>query len=89
MSARIDLTPATEQPGTSSCDCYDLLRAAAGGEFIGLPAALRGWLDLPEKTIATLLVPVSAFCDTSWQAAPATLDERKTPAVTGRTPRSI
>jgi hypothetical protein len=35
-----------------------------------LPAALRGWLDLSEKIIATLLVPVNAFCDVSRQAAP-------------------
>jgi RimJ/RimL family protein N-acetyltransferase len=91
VSARIDLTPATEQVGTSSYDCYDLLRAAARGEFIGLPAVLRTWLDLSEKTIATPQVPVSAFCDTSWQAAPAAtaLDERKTPAITGRTKGSI
>src|SRR5271165_5942151 len=91
VSARIDLTPAAEQAGTSSYDCYDLLRAAARGEFIGLPAVLRRWLDLSEKTVATLLVPVSAFCDTSWQAAPAAtaLDERMTPAITGRTRGSI
>ncbi len=68
VSARIDLTSATEQ---AEADSYDLLRAAARGEFIGLPAALRGWLDLSEKIIATLLVPVSAFCDSSRQAAPA------------------
>lgn len=82
VSARIDLTPATEQTGTSSYDGYDLLRAAARGEFLGLPAALRGRLDHSEKTIATLLVPVRAFWETSWQAAPAAtaLDERKTPA---------
>jgi RimJ/RimL family protein N-acetyltransferase len=71
VSARIDLTPATEQAGTSSYDCYDLLRAAARGEFIGLPAVLRGWPDLSEKITATLLVPVSVFCDASRQAAPA------------------
>ncbi len=70
VSARIDLTAATEQAGTFSYDGYDLLRAAARGEFIGLPAVLRGWLDLSEKIIATLLVPVRAFCDTSQQAAP-------------------
>jgi hypothetical protein len=70
VSARIDLTAATEQAGTFSYDGYDLLRAAARGEFIGLPAVLRGWLDLSEKIVATLLVPVSAFCDTSRQAAP-------------------
>jgi RimJ/RimL family protein N-acetyltransferase len=70
VSALIDLTEATEQPGTSSCDSYHLLRAAARGDFIGLPALLRGWLDLSEKIIATLLVPVNAGCDTSQQAAP-------------------
>jgi len=69
VSARIDLTKATEQAGTSSYDGYDLLRAAARGEFIALPAVLRGWLDLSEKIIATLLVPVRAFCDTSLEAA--------------------
>jgi len=62
VSARIDLPSAAagqaEGPGY---DGYDLLRAAARGEFIGLPAVLRGWLDLSEKVIATLLVPVSAF----------------------------
>ena len=46
----------------------DVLKAARG-EFIGLPAVLRGWLDLSEKIIATLLVPVSAFRDASRQAA--------------------
>jgi RimJ/RimL family protein N-acetyltransferase len=71
VSARIDLTAAPEQAGTSSSDGYDLLRAAADGEFIALPAVLRGWLDLSEKIIATLLVPVSAFCDTSRDAASA------------------
>ena len=61
----------TEQPDSSGyVFCYELLRAAARGEFIGLPAVLRGWLDLSEKIIATLLVPISAFCDTSQQAAP-------------------
>lgn len=65
VSARIDLTKAAEQASTSSHDGYDLLRAAARGEFIALPAVLRGWMDLSEKIIATLLVPVSAFCDTS------------------------
>ena len=69
VSARIDLTAATEKAGTSSYDGYDLLRAAARGEFIALPAVLRGWLDLSEKIIATLLVPVRAFCDTSREAA--------------------
>jgi RimJ/RimL family protein N-acetyltransferase len=62
VSARIDLPPAAGQPEVSGYDGYDLLRAAARGEFIGLPAVLRGWLDLSEKVIATLLVPVSAFC---------------------------
>ena len=72
VSARIDLTAVTEQPDSSGyVFCYELLRAAARGEFIGLPAVLRGWLDLSEKIIATLLVPISAFCDTSRQAAPA------------------
>ena len=61
VSARIDLPPATEQADTSSYDGYDLLRAAARGEFLGLPPVLRGWLDLSEKIIETLLVPVSAF----------------------------
>ena len=56
------------QPGTLSYDTRDLLRAAARGEFIGLPVFLRGWMDLSEKIIATLLVPVGAFCDTSGQA---------------------
>ena len=44
-------------------------RRGARGEFIGLPAVLRGSLDLSEKIIATLLVPVSAFHDASRQAA--------------------
>jgi len=70
VSALIDLTKTTEQPGTSGYGVPDLLRAAARGEFIGLPAALRGWLDLSGKIIATLLVPVSALCDASRQAAP-------------------
>jgi RimJ/RimL family protein N-acetyltransferase len=69
VSARVDLTAATERKGAFSHDGYDLLAAAARGEFIGLPAALRGWLDLSETIIATLLVPVSAFCDTSRPAA--------------------
>ena len=77
VSARIDLTAATEQAGTFSYDGYDLLRAAARGEFIGLPAVLRVWLDLSEKIIATLLLPVRALCDTSRQAAP-------TPTASGR-----
>ena len=68
VSARIDLPAATEQPGTLSYDAHDLLRAAARGEFIGLPAVLRGWLDLSEKITTPLLVPVSAFCNTSRQA---------------------
>ena len=70
VSARIDLTAAAERAGTSgsdSYDSYDLLRAVARGEFIGLPAVLRGWLDLSEKIIVTLLVPVSAFCNASRQ----------------------
>jgi RimJ/RimL family protein N-acetyltransferase len=67
VSAEIDLTRAGEQADTSG---YDLLRAAARGEFIGLPAVLRGWLDVSEKIIATLLVPVSAFCDASRRSAP-------------------
>jgi RimJ/RimL family protein N-acetyltransferase len=70
VSARIDLPAAAEQAGTSGYDCHDLLRAAAQGEFIALPAVLREWLDLTEKIIATLLVPVSAFCDNSREAAP-------------------
>jgi RimJ/RimL family protein N-acetyltransferase len=61
VSARIDLPPAAEQAEASRYDGYDLLRAAARGEFIGLPPILRGWLDLSEKIIETLLVPVSAF----------------------------
>jgi RimJ/RimL family protein N-acetyltransferase len=70
VSARIDLGAATDEAGTSRYDGYDLLRAAARGEFIGLPAVLREWLDLSEKIIASLLVPVSAFWDASGQAAP-------------------
>ena len=62
VSARIDLTPGAEQADTSRYDGYDLLRAAARGEFTGLPPVLRGCLDLSEKIIDTLLVPVSAFC---------------------------
>ena len=61
VSARIDLPPSAEQADTSRYDGYDLLRAAARGEFIGLPPVLRGFLDLSEKVIETLLVPVSAF----------------------------
>jgi len=60
VSARIDLPPAAEPADTSRYDGYDLLRAAARGEFIGLPPVLRGFLDLSEKVIETLLVPVSA-----------------------------
>jgi GNAT superfamily N-acetyltransferase len=69
VSARIDLTAATEteQARAPGCGCHDLLRAASRGEFIGLPAVLRGWLDLSEKIIVTLLVPVSAFCNASRQ----------------------
>ena len=37
---------------------------------MGLPAALREWLDLSGKIIATLLAPVSAFYETCEQAAP-------------------
>ncbi len=81
VSARIDLTAATEQASTSSYDWHDLLRAAARGEFIGLPAALRGWLDLSEKIIATLLVPVSAFRDTSRHATPTTTAPGRCPPV--------
>jgi RimJ/RimL family protein N-acetyltransferase len=65
VSARIELPAAAQQAAPFSSDSYDLLRAAARWEFIGLPAVLRGWLDLSEKIIATLLVPVSAFSDTS------------------------
>ena len=61
VSARIDLRPPAEQADTSRYDGYDLLRAAARGEFTGLPPVLRGFLDLSEKVIETLLVPVSAF----------------------------
>ena len=71
MSALIELPASAKQAATFSDDGYDLLRAAARGEFIGLPAVLLGWLDLSEKIIATLMAPVSAFCDTSRQAAPA------------------
>ena len=70
VSARIDLTAATEQAGTPSRDSYDLLRAAGRGEIIGLPTVMRECLDLSEKIMAALLVPVSAFCDIPWQAAP-------------------
>ena len=65
VSARLELPAAPQrQAATFRSDAYDLLRAAARGDFIGLPAALRGWLDLSEKIVATLLVPVSAFRDT-------------------------
>jgi hypothetical protein len=57
VSARIELPTAPQQTATVSSDGYGLLRAAARGELIGLPAILRGWLDLPAKVIATLLVP--------------------------------
>ena len=56
--------------GHDGHDGYDLLRAAARGEFIGLPGVLRGWLDLSEKIIATLMAPVSAFCEISRRSAP-------------------
>ena len=64
VSVRIELPAAPQQGTPFSSDAYDLLRAAARGECIGLPAVLRGWLDLSGKIIATLLVPVSAFSDT-------------------------
>ncbi|MGD0607965.1 MAG: GNAT family N-acetyltransferase [Streptosporangiaceae bacterium] len=64
VSTRIELQAAPQRAATF--DGYDLLRAAARGEFIGVPAVLRGWLDLTEKIIATLLVPVSAFRN-SWR----------------------
>jgi RimJ/RimL family protein N-acetyltransferase len=85
VSARIDLTAAAEQAGATSYDGYDLLRDAARGEFIGLPAALRGWLDLSEKIIATLLVPVSAFRDTR---SPDGADEGPEPATGARRGRT-
>ncbi len=71
VSALIELPASAKKVATFSHDGYDLLRAAGRGEFIGLPAVLRGWLDLSEKIIATLMAPVSAFYDTSRQAAPA------------------
>ncbi len=37
---------------------------------VTVPAMLRGWLDLSQKIIATMLVPVSAFCDNPRQAVP-------------------
>jgi len=61
VSARIDLGAATAQAATSRYDGYDLRRAAARGEFIGLLAVLREWLGLWEKIIASVLVPVSAL----------------------------
>jgi hypothetical protein len=64
VSARIELPAAPHQTATFSSDGYYLLRAAARGEFIGLHAVLRGWLDLSEKIITTLLVPVGAFSNT-------------------------
>jgi len=71
VSALIELPASAKQAAAFSHDGYDLLRAAARGEFIGLPAVLRGWLNLSEKIVATLMTPVSAFYDTSRQAAPA------------------
>ena len=71
VSALIELPASAKQAATFSHDGYDLLRAAARGEFIGLPAVLLRWLDLSEKIIATLMAPVSACCDVSGQAAPA------------------
>jgi RimJ/RimL family protein N-acetyltransferase len=85
VSARIDLTAAAEQAGATSYDGYDLLRDAARGEFIGLPAVLRGWLDLSEKIIATLLVPVSAFHDTR---SPDGVDDTPEPATGARRGRT-
>ncbi len=76
VSALIELPASANQAVTFSrdgydgYDGYDLLRAAARGEFIGLPGVLRGWLDLSEKIIATLMAPVSAFCEVSRQPAP-------------------
>src|SRR5208283_1862036 len=79
VSALIELPASAKQAdvsrdGYDGYDGYDLLRAAARGEFIGLPAALQGWLDLSEKIIATLMAPVSAFCEISRQAAPGAVD---------------
>lgn len=85
VSALIDLAEVTEEAGTSGHDYFDLLRAAARGEFMGLPAALREWLDLSGKIVATLLAPVSAFYETRQQAAstaPAP-GQPKDPAITG------
>jgi RimJ/RimL family protein N-acetyltransferase len=73
VSARIELQSAPQEAATFSSDGYDLLRAAARGEFIGVPAVLRGWLDLTEEIIATLLVPVSAFIDTCRPDEPAAM----------------
>jgi RimJ/RimL family protein N-acetyltransferase len=70
VSASIELPGSANQLATFSRDGYDLLRAAARGEFIGLPAVLRVWLDLSEKIIATLMAPVSVFCEISRQAPP-------------------
>lgn len=78
VSALIDL-PAADQAPAFGHDGHDLLRAAARGELVGLPAVLRGWMDLSEKIIATLLVPVSAFCDTSGQAATTPADPERLP----------
>ena len=75
VSARIDLTEATEQE--AGTEGYDLLRAAARGECIGLPTKMREWMDLSEKFIATLFVPVSAFFGTPRpSAATATAAEQ-------------
>jgi|SRR5450755_904462 RimJ/RimL family protein N-acetyltransferase len=73
VSTRIELLAAPQQAATFSSDGCDLLRAAARGEFIGVPAVLRGWLDLTDKIIATLLVPVSAFSDTCRPDEPAAM----------------
>src|ERR1035437_10217624 len=72
-STRIELLAAPHPAATFSSDGYGLLRAAARGEFIGVPAVLRSWLDLTEKIIATLLVPVSAFSDTCRPDEPAAM----------------
>jgi RimJ/RimL family protein N-acetyltransferase len=46
VSARIEVPAAPQQTATVSSDGYGLLRAAARGEFIGLPAVLRaGWIS--------------------------------------------
>ncbi|MGO9783611.1 MAG: N-acetyltransferase family protein [Streptosporangiaceae bacterium] len=73
VTASIELPASGNQAATfgrDSYDGYDLLRAAARGELIGLPDVLQGWLDLSEKIIATLMAPVSAFCEISRQSAP-------------------